>query len=215
MSHLILDTSAVDLFKFVCFPSLHTLFISAIYPLVSTPPSPSPYSTIFHSLGPQLRTIYLEGIGDEGEDGDRILPFVRATYPLLTALHIETHPGNIGLALRLLDAPILEQLHLRPYLSPEPNPLTFADTLEIASFARDLNERIRMGLVDHWNLFETGTLQTISVPHEVEIGARPRGLLAVKGIKVELERMRRGVRLDSEDFVRVFDAAEEQELEED
>ncbi|ORY74539.1 hypothetical protein BCR35DRAFT_353847 [Leucosporidium creatinivorum] len=215
LGHLILDHSAVDLFSSVSFPSLHTLLISALYPVVASPPTPSPYSAIFRSLGPQLRTISIEGVADEGEDGDRLLPFVRNTYPLLTTLHIETHPGNIGLVLRLLDAPLLEHVHLRPYLSPSPDPLSFADTLEIASFARDLVERIRTGLVDHWNVFETGNLQKIWLPVEVEIGARPRGLLAVKGIQVEVDELKRGVKVDSAEFVKLFDDMEDEEMKEE
>jgi hypothetical protein len=182
---------------------------------VSTPPSTSPYSALFHSFGPQLQEVSLGGIAAEGEDGDRLLPFVRTTYPLLTTLHIETHPGNIGLVLRLLDAPLLDQLHLRPYLPPSPDPLSFADKLEIAAFARDLAERIRTGLADHWNLFETGRLQRIWLPREVEIGARPRGLLAVKGIKVEVQEMKRGIKIDSKELVKLFDAMVEEEMREE
>lgn len=53
------------------------------------------------------------------------------------------------------------------------------------------------------------------LPSEVEIGARPRGLLAVKGIKVKVEEMKRGVKIDSEEFVRLFDAMEEEEMKEE
>lgn len=131
---------------------------------------------------------------------------MRFSYPKLTTLDVETHAGSIGLILRLVDAPQLTELHLRPYLPPSPEPLSFANGIATGAFARDLGEKVRVGLKDHWNVFET--LRAVWVPKEVEMGVRPRGLLAAKGIQLLVEEERRGVKVTAEEFVRLFDMAE-------